>query len=84
MTVCPVGDLEVLEKVYIAGVDHGDEIAQLRRALEAARAEYDKGGYTYPGGDDDYEARAGRLRDRLTRLAAEPTKGPGYEYKPIG
>jgi DNA invertase Pin-like site-specific DNA recombinase len=79
-----VGDLEVLEKVYIAGVDHSDEIAQLRRAVESARAEYDKGGYDYPGGDDDYEARAGRLRDRLTRLAAEKTKGPGYDYRPIG
>lgn len=79
-----VGDLEILEKVYVPGVDHADEIAQIRRALEVVRTEFDKGQYAYPGGREDYDNRTARLSERLTRLTAEPVRGPGYEYRPTG
>ncbi|MGA7806488.1 recombinase family protein, partial [Bradyrhizobium sp.] len=59
------GDEEVTEQVWIAGEDHTEEEAQVRAALASVRAEYDRGAYSYPGGQADYDTRVDRLSARL-------------------
>ncbi len=79
-----VGDLEIMERVYRPGVDHADEIALLRRSIAAARGEYDSGGYSYPGGQAEYDQRVSTLAARLRVLADLPVTEAGYEQRPTG
>ena len=78
------GEREQIERVWIAGEDHADELATVRAALENCRAEYDRGGYAYPGGQADYDERTARLSDRLAALAVIPSRPSRYEPKPTG
>ena len=82
--VAQVGDVEVLERVYRPGVDHADEIALLRRSISSVRAEFDGGGYSYPGGEEEYLERIERLSGRLRELADQPVTQAGYDYRPTG
>jgi hypothetical protein len=50
-------DVEIIEMVYRPGTDNSEEIAIVRRSL----AEYERGEYRYHGGEEDYQARKGRL-----------------------
>src|SRR5258708_24800089 len=82
--VAQVGHVEVLERVYRPGVDYANEIALLHRSIAAVRGEFDSGGYSYPGGQEDYEERVSRLSGRLRELADQPVTKAGYDYRPTG
>lgn len=79
-----VGHVEILEKVYRPGVDHSDEIALLRRSLQAVRREFDGGDYSYPGGEEEYSTRVAGLSERLRVLADLPVTEAGYEMRATG
>lgn len=76
-----VGHVEIVRRVYHRAPDT-ERTAMVHRALKTARAEYDAGGYAYPGGEDEYSARMVRLSAELRELtSAAPT---GYVDEPTG
>ena len=79
-----VGHVEITRRDYDNGADNADQIALVRRSLNTVRAEYDGGGYQYPGGQEDYEERAARLADRLRALSPAEVAKPGYQDVPTG
>jgi hypothetical protein len=54
-------DVEIIEMVYRAW--HGQFGGDRHRPplVESVRAEYERGEYRYHGGEEDYQARKGRL-----------------------
>jgi site-specific DNA recombinase len=79
-----VGNVEVMARAYRSGSDTAEQIAQVRRSLTTVRSEFDNGGYSYPGGQEEYDTRVTRLSTRLRELAAEPVVEPGYELRSTG
>jgi site-specific DNA recombinase len=79
-----VGHVPEMVRVYEPGNDNAEVIARVRRSLATVRTEYDSGGYSYPGGQEDYDARVNGLAARLRHLSAEPVIEPGYKRQETG
>ncbi len=62
-----VGDEPIPRKTF-RRTDNSEEIARVRRALKAARDEFDAGGYDYEGGESEYSERVARWSARLRQL----------------
>jgi site-specific DNA recombinase len=79
-----VGHVDITRRNYDQGVDHADEIALVRRALNMVQTEYDAGGYEYIGGQEDYKDRRAKLVGRLRNLSPRQMSEPGYQDVPTG
>ena len=78
------GELEIMQRIWQPGEDHSEELAQVRSALGGVRAEFDRGAYGYPGGQDEYAARVDRLSARLSALAELPSRPASYVLSGTG
>jgi site-specific DNA recombinase len=78
------GSEQVMEKVYIHGEDHTEELSQVKDAMAKAREERDTGQYDYPGGDQEYAERIKALADRRKKLAALPQREATWDLVPTG
>jgi site-specific DNA recombinase len=79
-----VGHVEIMRREYRRGSNSADLVAMLRRSLDTARREYDSGGYSYPGGQQEYEERIKGLSDRLREAAGKAAIPYGYIDVPTG
>jgi site-specific DNA recombinase len=78
------GSEKVMQKVYIPGEDHTEELSQVKTALASVRLERDTGGYDYPGGEQEYRDRIKALADRRKKLAALPQREATWDLVPTG
>jgi site-specific DNA recombinase len=76
------GDKPWLEKVFVPGEDHSDELKQIENAIKTARTEKDMG--LYHGDEDSYLERVATLIERRTALLELPSRPSGYEFRPTG
>ncbi|WP_449060907.1 recombinase family protein [Planomonospora algeriensis] len=76
------GHLPRLEKTFVPGEDHSEELDQLDDAITGIRRERDLG--LYEGDEDGYIARLTSLVSRRKELLKLPQRPAGYEYRPTG
>lgn len=79
-----VGGDRYMRRIYRPGNDNADRMVKLRRSLAMARAEYDSGGYSYPGGEEEYQARIAERSALLRQAMAEGVIDPGYTLEDVG
>jgi DNA invertase Pin-like site-specific DNA recombinase len=77
-----VGDVERQVRVYVAGIEHAEDLANVRLAIETARREKDLG--FYDGDDSGYFERMGRLTDRCRELEDLSSTEAGFQWKGLG
>lgn len=71
-----------LEKVFVPGEDHSEELKQVEDAIKMTRKEKDLG--LYVGDEESYLSRMTTLVDRRAALLAKPSRPSGYEFKATG
>jgi len=79
-----VGRVTITRRVYSAGSGTAERLEVVHRALTAARVEHDSGGYSYPGGEEEYRQRVTRLAAEMSALTAEEVVPAGYREEDTG
>lgn len=77
-----IGERERTEKVYRPGADHTAELAAVREAIDATRAEKDLG--LYEGDAQGYYNRLERLIGKRRELEQLPASAAGFEEVGLG
>ncbi|WP_379507460.1 recombinase family protein [Nonomuraea zeae] len=77
-----VGDKPWLEKIFVPGEDHTEELTMIESAIAGVRKEKDLG--LYEGDEDSYLARLSALLQRRKALLSKPSRPSGYMYQPTG
>jgi DNA invertase Pin-like site-specific DNA recombinase len=78
------GRAEVMDRVWIPGEDHSEELEQVKAAMGKVRDERDAGLYDYDGGDGEYQSRMARLVQRRKHLESLPQREPTWDYVATG
>jgi site-specific DNA recombinase len=79
-----LADLPVMERKFIPGEDHTDELDAVARAMTSIRDEQDLGFYDYEGGQDDYRERLAALVEKRKLLQSLPHREAQYIEEPTG
>jgi site-specific DNA recombinase len=79
-----VGDVEVIERTYVPGVDFAAEIADANRALDDLEADRKAGLYSTPATLERFRAQHKALSARLEELTLSPSTPGRWMETPTG
>lgn len=79
-----VGDVEIVRREWMPGIDHSAEIAEVDRALDDLDADRDAGMFKSPSEVERYRRRFKNLSQRRDRLTALPTEPGHWREIPTG
>lgn len=79
-----VGDLEMIERIYVPGEDHSAEIADALRALDDLESDRAAGLYRTLRTAERFRAQHEALSQRLEQLEAMPSTPGQWDERPTG
>lgn len=79
-----IGNLEVMERRFVAGSDDTAKLQAVEDRMSSLRDDRVAGLYDGARGDEDYRSMYRKLQEQRDRLAERPLVPDGWEYEPTG
>ncbi|TQJ56010.1 recombinase family protein [Streptomyces sp. SLBN-115] len=79
-----VGDLEIVRKVLVPGIDHSAELADVQRAMKELMEDRRAGLYSSESGTKEFRQMYKRLEDQENALKALPAREDEWIEEPTG